>query len=54
MTTNIIQFPKIADETPDSAALMLAKDAIDKLTDEEADDLFSYLWAMGYGEVLND
>jgi hypothetical protein len=52
MNDNIIKFPKIADEALDSPALILAKDAIDHLTDEETEDLFGYLWAMGYGEVF--
>ena len=55
MTTNIIYLPaataEIADETPDSPALIIAKDAISNLTDDEVDELFSYLWAMGYGET---
>jgi len=53
MITNIINFPatEIEGETPDSPALILAKDAISNLTDDEVDELFSYLWAMGYGDT---
>jgi hypothetical protein len=53
MTTNIINFPatEVADETADSPALIIAKEAISNLTDDEVDELFSYLWAMGYGDT---
>ena len=47
-TDNIINFPEIADETPDSPALILVKNAIDDLSDNETDNLFYYLLAMGY------
>jgi len=48
MKDNIIKFPIIADETPDSPALKKAKDAIDEMTEEDTNDLFYYLLAMGY------
>lgn len=49
MTDNIIKFP-----IPEvySLAVQAVTDAVDKLSDEDTDKLFSYLWAMGYGAVL--
>jgi hypothetical protein len=48
---NLRASQEIANEAPNSPALILAKDAISNLTDDEVDELFSYLWAMGYGET---
>jgi hypothetical protein len=49
--TNIIYFPVQQTETVFSPALQVVFDLVDDLTDEETDDLFSYLWSMGYGET---
>jgi hypothetical protein len=46
---NIIQFPTQQIETVFSPELQAVFDLVDNLTDDETDDLFSYLWAMGYG-----
>jgi hypothetical protein len=49
--TNIINFPAQQIETVFSPALQAVFDLVDNLTNEETDDLFGYLWAMGYGEI---
>jgi len=64
--SKIIKFPTVQAEQVYSAGMQAVLDAteqvyrpeyltalkaIDDLTDEETDDLFSYLWGMGYGEI---
>jgi hypothetical protein len=48
MKNNIIKLPMPEVYSP---ALQAVTDAVDKLSDEDTDKLFSYLWAMGYGET---
>lgn len=45
-----IKFPitEVADETPDSPALTIAKDVVGNLSDDDVDSLFYYLQALGY------
>ncbi len=51
MTTNIIQFPTQQIDIPFSPELQAVTAAVDNLSEEDTDLLFSYLWAMGYGET---
>ncbi|WP_031437024.1 hypothetical protein [Methylobacter tundripaludum] len=46
MKDNIIKFPIPEVYSP---ALQAVTNAVDELSDEDTDKLFSYLWAMGYG-----
>jgi len=48
MKNNIIEFPEITNQTTDSPALILAKEAIDNLSNEETNALFHYLRSMDY------
>jgi hypothetical protein len=50
MTDTIIQFPIPQIEIVFSPALRAVTDAVDELSDDDTDKLFSYLWAMGYGQ----
>jgi hypothetical protein len=47
MKNNIIKLPVPEVYSP---ALQAVTDVVDKLSDEDTDLLFSYLWAMGYGQ----
>jgi hypothetical protein len=48
MKNNIIDHPEITNETTDSPALILIKDAIDNLSDADTNVLFHYLMSMDY------
>jgi len=48
MNNKIIEFPEIVNQTTDSPALVLVKDAIDNLTEDETNALFHYLRSMDY------
>jgi len=48
MNNKIIEFPEIANQTTDSPALILIKDAIDNLSNDETNALFHYLRSMDY------
>jgi hypothetical protein len=49
--TNIINFPIQQIDAPYSPALQKVIALVDKLSDEDTDELFSHLWSMGYGEI---
>lgn len=58
MTSNIIEFPVPENSIPAwqvepeySPALKAVIALVNDLSDEDTDELFSFLWAMGYGEV---
>jgi len=51
MIDNIIQFPTPQIDVPYSPELQAVTAAVDKLSEDDTDLLFSYLWAMGYGET---
>jgi predicted AAA+ superfamily ATPase len=53
MKNNVIQFPFQHIDVPYSPALQKVVALVDDLSDEDTDELFSHLWAMGYGEVTS-
>ncbi|MDD5113012.1 MAG: hypothetical protein PHC94_03265 [Methylobacter sp.] len=48
MNNKIIEFPENTDQPPESPALILIKNAIDNLSNEETNALFHYLRSMDY------
>jgi hypothetical protein len=48
MNNKIIDHPEITNETTDSPALILVKEAIDNLSDTDTNALFHYLRSMDY------